>query len=214
MNSSPKINISRYCNSIVKRIFDITLSIFLLIIISPIILIIFFLVKFSSKGSIFFKQKRVGKNGKIFTILKFRTMLEGSEKARFKYIKLNEASGPVFKIKHDPRFTKIGFFLSRIGFDELPQLINVIVGDMSLIGPRPLPIYEYKKLKNKYKVRNLIKPGATSTWVVEGAHKLSFEKWMKLDKKYIEEANILLDFLTLIKTSFKIFTYITVLLIH
>ena len=125
-----------------------------------------------------------------------------SERMLLKYKNINEADGPVFKIKNDPRFTKIGRLLSHTGLDELPQFINVLKGNMSMVGPRPLPTFEYEKLNKKQKIRNLIKPGITSLWVINGTHNLSFSKWMYLDKIYIEEANLLLDIKILIKTTF------------
>ena len=130
----------------------------------------------------------------------FRTMYVGAERDQEKYRHLNEADGPVFKIKDDPRFVGIGKFLARTGLDELPQLINVIKGEMSLVGPRPLPVNEAKKLTSAQKVRELIKPGMTSSWVVKGAHSLTFRKWMKLDRIYVENASFLTDLSILLKT--------------
>ena len=131
----------------------------------------------------------------------FRTMYEGADRNQKKYAHLNEADGPVFKIMDDPRFVGIGKFLARTGLDELPQLINVIRGEMSLVGPRPLPVSEAKKLTEAQKVRELVKPGMTSSWVISGAHSLSFAEWMKLDRIYVENASFLTDLSILIKTS-------------
>lgn len=131
-------------------------------------------------------------------------MYEGAERDQKKYAHLNEADGPVFKIRDDPRFVGIGKFLAHTGLDELPQLINVIKGDMSMVGPRPLPVTEAKKLTKAQKVRELVKPGITSSWVVSGAHSLSFETWMKLDKDYIESASLTTDLSILLKTAFLI----------
>ena len=166
-----------------KRLFDIIISCIGLIIFSPLFVFIAILIPLTSRGSVFFIQKRIGKNGKVFKMIMFRTMKIGAEHLQKHYSHLNEASWPVFKIRNDPRFAGIGKFLSKTGLDETPQLINVIKGEMSLVGPRPLPIKEAKKLTKIQKVRELIKPGITSSWVVEGSHSMKFVKWMKLDKK-------------------------------
>jgi lipopolysaccharide/colanic/teichoic acid biosynthesis glycosyltransferase len=182
--------ISDYNDSPAKRILDIALSTICLIITSPLGLLISLLIKLTSDGYIFFLQKRIGKNGKVFKIIKFRTMTPNATKIQSYYKKLNEADGPVFKIINDPRFTKFGKILSRTGLDELPQMINVIKGEMSIVGPRPLPVQEASKLTAKQKVRELVKPGITSRWVVNGSHRLSFNKWMNLDLQYVENASL------------------------
>lgn len=189
-----------YHNSLLKRLFDICLSSLCLIIFSPLLIVIAILIKFTSKGPVFFKQDRVGKKGKVFKIITFRTMKVGAEHLQGRYFHLNEADGPVFKIRNDPRFVGIGRFLARTGLDETPQLINVIRGEMSLVGPRPLPIKEAKKLTQAQKVRELIKPGITSSWVVEGSHSMKFKKWMQLDKEYVLKAYFLKDLAILFKT--------------
>ena len=120
-------------------------------------------------------------------------MVNNASVMQIKYKRLNESDGPVFKIKNDPRFTKIGRLLSNVGLDELPQFINVLRGDMSIVGPRPLPVKEALRLSNFEKVRESARPGITSNWVVNGSHKLSFKKWMNLDRDYVQEADFLLD---------------------
>lgn len=162
----------------------------------------------SSGFPIFFLQKRVGKNGKIFEIIKFRTMKAGSESVQSKYSHLNESDGPVFKIKDDPRFTRFGKLLSRTGLDEVPQFLNVIKGDMGLVGPRPLPVNESKKLKSIYKKRELVNPGITSSWVTNGSHQMSFKKWMDLDINYVKNANFKTDLLIFKDTLYIIVTSI------
>lgn len=154
-----------------------------------------------SEGSILFEQRRGGKGGKVFTMFKFRTMRSGSQQLLSKLRKHNEVDGPVFKIYNDPRFTKVGRVLARTGLDELPQLINVLKGEMSLVGPRPLPLYETKLLSKKQKIRELITPGITSSWIVEGAHALKFTTWMSLDRKYVYEASLLEDLSILTRTA-------------
>lgn len=160
---------------------------------SPILMLLYLVVKFSSKGSFIFKQKRAGKNKKVFTIYKIRTMVEGAEMEKKKLQKLNEGDGPVFKIREDPRYTKFGKFISHTGLDELPQLVNIIKGEMSFVGPRPLPIEEAKKIPKKYQLRFSILPGITSPWVVKGSHKLSFKEWMDLDLIYIKNKSLWYD---------------------
>ena len=192
--------ISKYNYSLIKRISDLLISLLVLLLLSP-ILITAVLIECFFRGLIVFQQERVGKDTKIFTVYKFRTMKVGSENTIQKYRNLNEADGPVFKIRNDPRFTNFGKLLSRTGLDELPQFINVLKGEMSLVGSRPLPVYEFNKLNKKQRIRNLIKPGITSLWVIHGSHNLSFDEWMKLDKKYVEEANLLMDIEIILKTS-------------
>ena len=125
--------------------------------------------------------------GKIFKMFKFRTMRNGSEKNKNKLLDRNEANGPVFKIWNDPRFTGIGKLLSHSGLDELPQLFNVVIGDMKVVGLRPLPVGEERQVEVFYrKIRESVKPGIISPWIFGGYHKLSFKKWMEEDKKYVE----------------------------
>ena len=154
----------------------------------------------SSGRPVFFVQKRVGKDGGIFKIVKFRTMVVGASRLQARFARLNESDGPVFKIKDDPRFTKFGKILSKTGLDELPQFLNVIKGEMSIVGPRPLPVGEAKRLTKAQKTRQLIKPGITSSWVVRGSHELSFRRWMRLDAEYLETASLGLDLYIIYKT--------------
>lgn len=189
-----------YHHSWQKRLFDTLLSSLGLIVLSPLLVIISILIKFTSKGPVFFKQKRVGRNGKAFQMIKFRIMKKGAERQQKRYRHLNEAYGPVFKIRNDPRFTKFGKLLAKTGLDEAPQLLNVIKGEMSLVGPRPLPISEVRKLTSLQNKRHLIKPGMTSSWVVKGSHSLKFEKWMQLDRQYVSSASLPGDITILVKT--------------
>jgi lipopolysaccharide/colanic/teichoic acid biosynthesis glycosyltransferase len=174
--------------------FQRLLALFFFIFSLPLIVVLYVLVKHDSKGPFFFKQKRAGKNMKPFVMYKIRTMVENAHHLRSKIQHLNEADGPVFKIRNDPRFTKIGKVLSYLGVDELPQLINIIKGEMALVGPRPLPIEEAIKVPLTYQKRFSVLPGMTSTWLINGAHQLSFKKWMRLDCKYIECRTWKIDF--------------------
>ena len=142
---------------------------------------------------VFFRQKRTGQYGKPFTLVKFRTMVAGADRLQIKYKKFNEANGPVFKIRNDPRFTQFGKLLSHTGLDELPQLWNVAKGDMALFGPRPLPISEAKELKDWQKKRHVIKPGILSSWILEGYHRTSFDDWMKSDIAYAKKKSLFYD---------------------
>lgn len=179
------------------KVFIVTL----LLLLSPIMLFLSILILVSSGFPIFFRQKRIGEIGNIFTFYKFRTMQVGAEKLRYKLQSRNEADGPVFKIHSDPRFTGIGRFLSHTGLDELPQLVNVLKGEMAFFGPRPLPVYEAKKLKPWQKARQRIKPGIISPWIINGYHSQTFDNWMKSDIAYTAQKSLFYDTVLLFKTS-------------
>jgi lipopolysaccharide/colanic/teichoic acid biosynthesis glycosyltransferase len=165
----------------------------LLLILLPLLAFFYLLVKLTSKGPFLFKQKRMGKDKKIFIMYKIRTMVDKAESLKSKVSHLNEADGPVFKIRDDPRYTKVGKFISHTGLDELPQLINVIKGEMVFVGPRPLPVEEAEKVPKKYERRFSVKPGITSPWVVEGSHRLTFKEWMELDLEYVKDNSFFYD---------------------
>jgi len=176
------------------------LALFLLIFLSPLFVILYILIKFTSQGPFFFKQLRAGKNKKPFWIYKIRTMVENAEDLKEKIKHLNQADGPVFKVYDDPRFTKIGRFLAKIGIDELPQLINIVKGQMSFVGPRPLPLYEAKKIPKKYEKRFSVLPGIFSSWVAYGAFHNDFKKWMDLDLKDVENKSFWYDLKIVIRS--------------
>ena len=169
------------------NLFTKAVALFLLILSLPLLFLVWVAIKIEDGGPLFFRQKRAGKDRKLFTIYKIKTMVKKAEKQKEKYRYLNEADGPVFKIYDDPRYTKIGKFIAHTGLDEFPQLINIIKGEMAFIGPRPLPVDEAKKVPRKYWARFSVLPGITSLWVVKGAHKLSFDEWMRADLEYIKE---------------------------
>ncbi|VVA43779.1 Multidrug MFS transporter [Candidatus Roizmanbacteria bacterium] len=177
-----------------------TLSLLILIVLSPFILLFFLLIRLTSQGPFIFKQKRLGKDKKPFILYKIRTMVTDAENLKSRIANLNEADGPVFKIKNDPRYTKIGKFLSHTGLDEVPQLVNIIKGEMDFVGPRPLPVMEANKVPKKYERRFSILPGMTSPWIIRGAHNLTFAQWMQFDMEYIDKKNPLYDFLIFSKT--------------
>ncbi len=168
-------------------------TVVLLLLSSPIFFIISVCVVLFEGFPIIFHQSRIGKNGRAFEIYKFRTMVIGSEAQKKHLVKYNEADGPVFKIKNDPRFTRVGLFLAHTGLDELPQLWNVIKGDMALIGPRPLPIDEARRLRKWQQVRHSIVPGIISPWIIHGYHSMSFDAWMKSDIEYKSQKSFFYD---------------------
>jgi exopolysaccharide biosynthesis polyprenyl glycosylphosphotransferase len=185
----------------IKKIIDICGALFLIITLSPLLLIIGISVKLTSRGPIIFKQARVGLRGRQFNLYKFRTMVVNAEILKKDLETANEVDGPVFKIKDDPRVTKIGSFLRKSGLDELPQLINVLKGEMSLIGPRPPLLKETQQYK-RWQLRRLsVKPGLSCFWQVKpDRNNIKFEKWMELDLAYIDNWSLRLDFIILLKT--------------
>ncbi|MEA3305942.1 MAG: sugar transferase, partial [Candidatus Omnitrophota bacterium] len=184
----------------IKRAADIIFSGTALIAFLPLFLITGALIKLTSPGPVFFAQKRVGRNGRRFILYKFRSMYYGAQKKLTELERLNEASGPVFKIKNDPRITLAGRFLRKFSIDELPQLFNVFMGDMSIVGPRPPLSREVQKYEPWQRRRLSMRPGLTCLWQVRGRNKIAFEEWMKLDLKYIDNWALWLDFKILVKT--------------
>ncbi len=184
-----------------KNTFSVLSSLFVLIIWAPVLFFIASTIKLTSKGPVFFKQKRVGLRGRTFHMYKFRTMVVNAEALQANLMDANEADGPVFKIKNDPRITRIGKFLRKTGLDELPQFINVLKGDMSLVGPRP-PIPSEVEQYERWQLRRLsMKPGITCTWQIKpNRNDISFEDWMKMDLQYIDNWSNKLDFLLFLKT--------------
>lgn len=184
----------------VKRTMDIAISLLALIFLFPLMVIIMILIKLDSKGPVLFSQKRVGKNGKTFKMYKFRSMVINAEDLLKELKSKNEMSGPMFKIKHDPRVTKIGKFIRKTSLDELPQLINVLKGDMSLVGPRPNLPNEVKQFDKWMLDKLVVRPGLTCFWQVMGRNTIGFVEWMKLDIEYIEKRNLKLDIVLIFKT--------------
>ena len=184
-----------------KRLIDIVGSGLGILILIPVFLIIGILIKLEDpKGSVFFSQKRNGLNGKEFNMYKFRSMVHNAEDLLESLMSKNEMDGPVFKIKYDPRSTKIGKFIRKTSLDELPQLFNVLKGDMSLVGPRP-PIPREVIQYNKYQYqRLLVKPGITCYWQISGRNNIDFDEWVELDLKYIKERNLFKDIYIILMT--------------
>jgi exopolysaccharide biosynthesis polyprenyl glycosylphosphotransferase len=184
-----------------KRILDFSVSLFSIITLTPLFLIIALLIKLTSPGPVFFIQERVGLNKRRFRLFKFRTMVQGAEERLAEVAHLNEVSGPVFKIKNDPRLTRLGKLLRKTSIDELPQLFNVLKGDMSLVGPRPLPVRDYEGFDQDWQRRRFsVRPGITCLWQINGRSSTPFEKWMELDMQYIDHWSLGLDLKILAKT--------------
>jgi exopolysaccharide biosynthesis polyprenyl glycosylphosphotransferase len=186
---------------ILKRFLDIVMSSLLLILLSPVFIVAALLVKLSSAGPVFFSQERIGLNKRRFLTYKFRTMIPNAEQMISQLEHLNEVSGPVFKIKNDPRLNPVGKFLRRTSIDELPQLLNVLKGDMSLVGPRPMAVRDYEGFSEDWQRRRFsVRPGITCLWQVNGRSSISFQQWMELDMQYIEQWSIWLDLKILVRT--------------
>lgn len=191
---------------ICKRFIDILGATVGLILLSPLFLIVAFLIKLEdNNGPVIFKQIRVGKGGKEFYMYKFRSMVANAEELKAKLMAQNEATGPVFKMKHDPRVTKIGRFIRKTSIDELPQLINVLKGEMSLVGPRPPLPDEVVKYTPYERQRISVTPGLTCYWQVSGRSSLSFDEWVDLDIKYIHERSLRVDIKLILKTVLVLF---------
>jgi exopolysaccharide biosynthesis polyprenyl glycosylphosphotransferase len=185
----------------IKRAIDILGSGLALILLAPVLAAAVIAIKLTSPGPVFFLQERVGLNKRRFKIFKFRTMVPNAEALMARLERQNEASGPVFKMRNDPRITPIGRFLRRTSVDELPQFFNVLKGEMSLVGPRPLPLRDYNGFNEDWQRRRFsVKPGITCLWQVNGRSNISFDQWMKLDLKYMDEWSLWLDLKILVKT--------------
>ncbi len=183
-----------------KYVMDRVLAFVLIVVLSPLLLAIAVAIKATSRGPVIFKQIRSGLNGRPFVMYKFRTMVQEAEKMKPELIPLNEMDGPVFKLKDDPRVTRLGRFLRRTSLDELPQLFNVLKGDMSLVGPRPLPTEEVEKFDRWQRRRQSMKPGMTCIWQISGRNEIDFEDWMKMDLQYIDNWSLGLDIAIILKT--------------
>lgn len=185
---------------VAKRALDIAGSLFGIIMLSPVLIFTALWVKLEDRGPILFQQVRAGRNGRKFPMLKFRSMCIDAEKKKEELMHLNEMDGPVFKIKHDPRITRIGRFIRKTSIDELPQLFNVLIGQMSLVGPRPPLPSEVAQYEPWQRRRLSVRPGITGMWQVSGRNEINFEEWMQLDLKYIDSWSLWLDVKILAKT--------------
>lgn len=184
-----------------KRTIDILGSGIGLIILSPIFILVALAIKIEDpKGKVFFVQERCGKNNKLFKMYKFRSMISNAEELLEDLICENEMDGPVFKIKEDPRITRVGRFIRKTSIDELPQLFNILMGDMSIVGPRPAIPHEVAEYNEYQKQRLLVKPGLTCIWQVSGRNSIGFDEWVDMDLEYIEKRNLWMDVKLIFKT--------------
>lgn len=185
----------------IKRMFDIAASAVGLVLCIPIFLIVGIAIKLEDpKGPVFYHQPRIGLNGREFTFYKLRSMYTNADAIKATLMDQNEMDGPVFKMKNDPRVTKVGRFIRKTSIDELPQLWNVLKGDMSMVGPRPLPTKEELACNAYQRQRELVKPGLTCYWQVSGRNDIMFDEWIELDLKYIHEQSVWIDLKILFRT--------------
>jgi exopolysaccharide biosynthesis polyprenyl glycosylphosphotransferase len=185
---------------LVKGLIDRLIAAVALVATLPLALVVALAIKLGSKGPVLFAQRRGGLNGRPFLMLKFRTMRTGAEAERQALLGANEMDGPVFKIRDDPRVTGVGRWLRRTSLDELPQLVNILLGQMSLVGPRPLPVEETQALTGAHRRRLSVKPGLTCLWQVKGRNTVPFQEWMALDLEYIDNWSLGLDLVILLRT--------------
>lgn len=184
-----------------KRLIDLVGSLTLLIVLSPLLLVTALAIRLTSRGPVIYAQRRIGKDGRPFTMLKFRSMIRGAHDVRYLHAHRNRhTSGPVFKIPEDPRVTRVGRMIRRMSIDELPQLVNVIAGDMSLVGPRPSLPEEYAWCDEHVRQRTLVSPGLTCIWQVSGRSDVDFLRWVDMDIDYIRTWSLRLDLKLLAKT--------------
>jgi exopolysaccharide biosynthesis polyprenyl glycosylphosphotransferase len=183
-----------------KRTMDLFISVVGLFFLFPLFLLVGLAIKLDSKGPVFFGQIRVTKGERLFTCFKFRSMYEGAEAEKEKLLALNEADGPIFKMREDPRITRVGRILRRTSIDELPQLFNVLMGHMSIVGPRPAPPSEVERYQPWHRRRLEVSPGITGLWQVSGRSELSFDEMVLLDLYYVENWSPLLDVQIMLRT--------------
>ncbi len=184
-----------------KRVLDLSVAATALVTLSPLLVLIAIAIRLDSPGPVLFPQTRVGRNKRPFRLYKFRTMVKDAEARLAELEKLNESDGPVFKIRHDPRVTRVGRFIRRYSLDELPQLFNVLRGEMSLVGPRPLPLRDVERFEQDWHSRRFsVRPGLTCSWVLFGRSELAFETWVKLDLDYIDNWSLRNDLLIALRT--------------
>ena len=183
-----------------KRLFDLVVGTLILVMLFPIIPVIVVMIKLDSRGPIFFRQKRVGRHGRMFKFYKFRSMYDKAEQRRREVEDLNEQEGPVFKMQSDPRITSVGRYLRRSSLDEIPQIFNVLKGDMSIVGPRPPLPSEVEKYQSWHRRRLEVLPGITCLWQISGRSHISFNEWMRLDMEYLKNRSFKTDFIIFLKT--------------
>ncbi len=184
----------------IKRVLDIVAASLGLLLFLPLLPFLAILTQLETKGPLFFRQKRVGQNGRLFNCYKIRSMVPNAEQLKVEYAHLNEATGAAFKIRDDPRITRVGKFVRRSSLDEYPQLFNVLKGDMSIVGPRPQIPAEVKEYRPEHRIRLLVRPGITCLWQISGRNDVDFEEWMRLDRDYALRRSLALDISILVRT--------------
>lgn len=198
------MEIHPYHHSFEKKLFDFSVALFLIFLLIPIFILLNLSVVLTAGWPIFFLQKRRGLNKKTFKIIKFRTMYVGAQKNQWRYQKHSSAPAPMYKNWADPRFVGIGRWLSKTGLDELPQLLNILKGEMSFIGPRPLPVYEAEKLNKSWDFRYQVRPGIFSEWSAKTVSKMTLKKWKRLEKETLTRGGLKYEISTIFKTLKKI----------
>jgi lipopolysaccharide/colanic/teichoic acid biosynthesis glycosyltransferase len=191
---------ARWWQLATKRLIDLAGAAAMILVLSPILIIATAAVAFTSPGPILYRQRRVGRDGEPFTMLKFRSMYDRAHEERDRHRELNEVTGPVFKIRDDPRITNVGRVLRRLSIDELPQLFNVVKGEMSLVGPRPALPEECTHYTEREMGRLLVKPGLTCSWQVSGRSDVTFDQWVDMDLEYIDTWSLRRDFVLMLRT--------------
>lgn len=176
-----------------KAMFDRLIALVLIVLLLPVFIVLSLMIVLVDDWPFWFSHQRLGKDRRKFQMWKFRTMVGDAERIKKSLTTKNEADGPVFKIHDDPRFTRLGKYLSHTGIDELPQLINILKGEMSFVGPRPLPVSEAEKIPGLYGARFKVNPGIISPWVVGGYHRVGFNRWMESDVWYVKNKSLWLD---------------------
>ncbi len=183
-----------------RRVFDLVLGSFILLLVAPVAPFLALMIRLDSRGPVLYRQTRVGLGGRCFTFYKFRSMYSGSDRKQEELAALNEQAGPIFKIREDPRITPVGRFLRRSSLDEIPQILNVLKGDMSIVGPRPALPAEVAKYESWQRRRLEAKPGLTCLWQISGRSHIGFDEWMRLDLEYLRTRSMWTDVVILFKT--------------
>jgi exopolysaccharide biosynthesis polyprenyl glycosylphosphotransferase len=191
---------------LLKRVFDLVVGLAILVVGLPLWALVALTIRLTSRGPVFYADDRIGLGERQFRMLKFRTMVQGADRQKAALERSNEAGGALFKIRNDPRVTRVGRVLRRLSLDEVPNVINVLRGEMSLVGPRPLPLRDYERLEAWHRRRYNVLPGMTGLWQVAGRSDLSFDDLVRLDFYYLENWSIWLDVTILFKTPFVVFT--------
>ena len=184
----------------VKRLMDIAASALAIVVLTPLLVAVALLIGLTSRGSVFYVQERVGRSGEPFRMLKFRSMYRDAHERRDEHAEMNIHEGPIFKIRDDPRITPVGRVMRRLSIDELPQFVNVLMGSMSLVGPRPALPEEFLDYTERERQRLLVKPGVTCIWQVSGRSDVDFDTWIDMDIEYIQEWSLRMDLMLLVKT--------------